>query len=211
MSEPVIISLAAVASYIVGATPFGYFAGRMKGIDIRQHGSGNIGATNVLRVLGKGVGLPVFALDLLKGLLPVLVVGWLTNHNAPAQLAAGLGAILGHMFTFWLGFKGGKGIATSAGVLFGLMWLPALIVIAVWAVLFFSTKYVAVASIGAALALPPACWCRYGVGPLFWFTVVIAALAIFRHRSNIQRLLDGSENRFGRKKDPATTGEKDVS
>lgn len=207
MSESVTIALAAVASYIIGATPFGYFAGRLKGIDIRQHGSGNIGATNVLRVLGKGIGIPVFLLDLLKGLIPVLVTRELADGSQAAAIASGLGSILGHMFTFWLGFRGGKGIATSAGVLFGLMWLPALIVIGVWIAVFFLTKYVAVASIAGSAVLPFACYflCRgpegerLGAGPLFWFTVVIALLAIFRHRSNIQRLLNGTENRFGKK------------
>lgn len=186
------------AAYVVGATPFGYLAGKMHGIDIRDHGSGNIGATNVLRVLGKKIGIPVFILDLLKGLLPVLCVRW-WGLGLWCEIAAAMGAVLGHNFTFWLGYKGGKGIATSAGALFGLMWLPTLVALGVWLLAFFTTRYVAVASAASAVGLPIATVIVHGVGPLFWFSLVISGLALWRHRSNFQRLRAGTENRFDRK------------
>src|SRR5436190_8322894 len=128
-STEVIASLLAfLASYVTGATPFGYFAGKMRGVDIRQHGSGNIGATNVFRVLGKGIGIPVFILDMLKGFLPVILTeSILKDRDIPAvwpAISAAVGAVVGHNFTFWLHFKGGKGIATSAGGLLALLPVP---------------------------------------------------------------------------------------
>ncbi len=205
MSAPLAIALIAAASYVVGATPFGYLAGRLKGLDIRQHGSGNIGATNVIRVLGKGIGIPVFIMDMLKGLAPVLLARQvLPNHDGGA-IAAAVGAIMGHNYTFWLGFKGGKGIATSAGVLLGLMWYAMLCGVGAWLIGFFTTRYVAVASILASIAIPISVAVKEGPGPLLYFALFIGALAIWRHRSNIRRLLDGTENRFvGKsKKEPA--------
>ena len=186
------------AAYVVGATPFGYMAGKMKGIDIRDHGSGNIGATNVIRVLGKKIGIPVFILDVLKGLLPVLVTYWV-GRDQYCQIAAAMGAVLGHNYTFYLGYKGGKGIATSAGALFGLVWLPALIAVITWIITFYATRFVAVASIAAAVILPIATVWQTGLSPYFYFTVALAILAIWRHRSNIQRLRAGTENRFTRR------------
>ena len=131
-----------VASYLFGATPFGYLAGRMRGMDIRQHGSGNIGATNAFRVLGKPTGITVFVLDFLKGLLPVLIAGYLYPDSPFAALLAGIGAIVGHNFTFWLGFRGGKGIATSAGVLLALLPIAMLVGLVVWFILFFATRLI---------------------------------------------------------------------
>ena len=189
---------ALLAAYVLGATPFGYMAGKMQGIDIREHGSGNIGATNVLRTLGKPIGITVLILDLLKGLAPVLAAKLLSPEDALVHILAGIGTILGHNFTFWLRFRGGKGIATSAGVLVGLTWIAALAGVAVWLVLFFTTKYVAVASIGAAVAIPVVVLLGESSNiPLVIFSVLVAVLAIVRHRSNIQRLLAGTENRFG--------------
>jgi len=202
--------LIALGSYLLGSIPFGYLAGRLCGIDIRTKGSGNIGATNVLRVLGKQWGYPVFLLDFLKGWLPVkLALGWgislmVDPASAPGALA-GFCALIGHSFPVWLGFKGGKGIATSAGVIVGLFSLPVfLICLGFWLLLFTTTRYVSVASIGASLALPAS------VGVLFWLhradwlglaaSVLMAALAVWRHRSNITRLRAGTEARFVRKK-----------
>ena len=200
--------VALVAAYAAGATPFGFMAGKLRGIDIRQHGSGNIGATNVIRVLGKGIGIPVFILDLLKGLVPVL----LTAHAAAARslasdwpaIAAAAGAVLGHNFTFWLGFRGGKGIATSAGALAALLPIPLVGAAVVWFAVFFISRYVALGSIAAALALPAVSvtlhfWKGDPSPPLCVFAALIGALAIWRHRSNIRRLRDGTENRFSRK------------
>lgn len=195
-----------------GSLPFGYLAGKLKGIDIRQHGSGNIGATNVLRVLGKGIGIPVFILDMLKGLLPTLLAGYVMNRLGAGENVAALvsvlaaaASVLGHNYTFWLGFKGGKGIATSTGALLGLAPLALLIVLLVWIVVFYSTRYVALASIVAAMALPIAMaglmtWQGTWNQVLLGFGIVMGVLAVVRHRANIQRLLSGTENRFEKKK-----------
>lgn len=198
METPEVLAL--LVSYVFGATPFGYLAGRMRGMDIRQHGSGNIGATNAFRVLGKPAGITVFVLDFLKGLVPVLAAAKIIPDMPLAPILAGIGAILGHNFTFWLGFRGGKGIATSAGVLLALLPVAMLAGLIVWFALFFSTRYVAVASIGAALAIPIVTGLRHtGNRPLLVFAIAVAALAIIRHRSNIQRLIAGNENRFTRR------------
>ncbi len=212
MTPPELIAccLAAAASYLIGATPFGYLAGRIRGVDIREHGSGNVGATNVIRVLGKGIGLPVFVLDMLKGWLPVILTRWILNarglESTWPEIAAGVATVLGHNYTFWLRFRGGKGIATSAGVLAALLPLPLIVAVSVWVILFFTTRYVAVASIGGSLVigiLPAVLHFAGGAWapplPLVFFGALLGTLAVWRHRSNIRRLLDGTENRFVRK------------
>ncbi|MES2709053.1 MAG: glycerol-3-phosphate 1-O-acyltransferase PlsY [Verrucomicrobiota bacterium] len=195
-------------AYIAGATPFGFLAARWKGVDIRQHGSGNIGATNVIRVMGKKIGLPVFALDCLKGVLPVIFAkAWCGNHGFDstwASLLAGLGSVMGHNFTFWLNFKGGKGVATSAGVMLALLPVALLAGLVVWLILFHTTRFVAVASMGAGAALPLAVLAQRAVTgapalPLLGFAAIIGGLAIWRHRSNLKRLMAGTENRFERR------------
>jgi glycerol-3-phosphate acyltransferase PlsY len=202
-------AVALFASYVVGATPFGFVAGKARGIDIRDHGSGNIGATNVFRVLGKPVGITVFLLDLLKGLVPVLVTRWLAGTSDLAPILAGIGAIIGHNFTFWLRFRGGKGIATSAGALLALLPVAMICGLAVWFVLFFASRYVAVASIGAALTVPIVTAIKdLHDLPMLVFSILISFLAIVRHRSNIQRLLAGTENRFERKSKQQNTSKK---
>jgi acyl phosphate:glycerol-3-phosphate acyltransferase len=216
--EAIASLLAFLAAYVIGATPFGYFAGRMRGVDIRKHGSGNIGATNVFRVLGKGIGIPVFILDMLKGYLPVILTELVLRRQGiqpvwPAIFAA-VGSVAGHNFTFWLGFKGGKGIATSAGVLLALLPVSLVAAILFWIVLFYTTRYVAVASIGAAVMVPSATivlhflkipWLGVPEPPLVGFALVIGFLAVWRHRSNIRRLLNGTEHRFAKKNPPAPT------
>jgi glycerol-3-phosphate acyltransferase PlsY len=196
-------------SYLLGSVPSGYLVAKSQGIDIRQHGSGNIGATNVLRVMGKKWGYPVFACDVLKGFLAVKLAGALAAAgHLDAVLGAVLGAIaciLGHNYTVWLKFKGGKGIATSAGVLLGLFPLTVILaVLIIWLVVFFVGRYVSLASICAAVSLPVAVFLlvtRSGTDfwILFWFSVVIGALAVWRHRSNLARLANGTESRFTRK------------
>ena len=192
-------------AYVAGATPFGYLVAKWKGIDIRQHGSGNIGATNVIRVLGKKIGIPVFAMDLLKGLLPVVTAQlwctWAALEPTWPMLLAALGSVLGHNFTFWLGFKGGKGVATSAGAILALLPAALGVAVVVWMIFFFSTRYVAVASIAAGLSLPLTVLAQRTLTgspalPLLGFATVIGLLAVWRHRSNIQRLREGTENRF---------------
>lgn len=212
MTPPVAILVSAVGGYLSGSLPFGYWAGKLKGIDIRQHGSGNIGATNVFRVLGKGMGIPVFILDALKGWLPAWLAGlWLQQQGAALELVsaaavvAGLAAVLGHMFTFWLGFKGGKGVATTAGVLLGIAPLAMLGGLAVWLLFFFTTRYVSLASMMAGVgvvATMTITMARSGRWDLVMlgFGVLIMLLVIVRHRSNITRLLAGTESKAGQKK-----------
>lgn len=198
------IALALLSGYLIGSVPNGLLIGKARGIDIRQHGSGNIGATNAFRVLGKKWGILVFILDFLKGLIAVqlaIAIGGARLSPAASGIIGGLAAIIGHNFPCWLRFKGGKGIATSGGVLVGLLPVVTAILIPVWAIVFFTTRYVSVASIAVAVALPIIVVLLYGAGgPLFWFALVVCALAVWRHRSNIKRLMEGTENRFERKK-----------
>ncbi len=236
-----------VFGYLLGSIPTGYLVGRRHGIDIREHGSGNIGATNVVRVLGKKPGYLVFFCDAIKGLvavrLAILMVhlvgqsaarslllddefvngvlhrSGLTNpaplmtphllaqmgaHYATAAalagILAGLACILGHNFPVWLRFRGGKGVATTVGVILGLMPAAFAVAAVVWGVSFFITRYVSLASMLAAAVLPVAVWfVTRTPGPMFWFSVVAAALIFWRHRANISRLLNGTEPRFDRK------------
>ena len=182
------------ASYLIGSIPFGYLIGRLHGIDIRKVGSGNIGATNVTRSI------------FLKGALPVVLVNMTFEENtANLALAAGLAVILGHVFPIYLRFRGGKGVATAAGVALALAPYPLLCALAVWVVTFLTSRYVSLASIVAAASLPiiAALFFGLGIGTPFplanstvFFFALIAFLAILRHISNIKRLLNGTENRF---------------
>ncbi len=197
-----------LAFYLVGSIPTGYLLGRAKGLDIRQHGSGNIGATNVWRVMGWKWGLTAFMADVLKGFLPLFLLrmlGFPGDASWTAQLLlvlCGLAAIIGHNYTPWLGFKGGKGIATSAGVLAALMPLVLAVAFSLWAVLTLVTRYVSVGSIAAALSLAPLAWFFYrGEWILFGLACLAGVLAIYRHKSNIQRLLAGTESKMGQKKE----------
>ena len=200
-----------LVAYVVGATPFGYLAGRVKGIDIRQHGSGNIGATNVLRVLGKPVGITVLVLDMLKGLLPVLLSQWVSDSSA-IHIATAIAAILGHNYTFWLGFKGGKGIATTAGAILPILPWALLAAVLGWIIVLFTTRYVSVASIAAALLIPIELAVETWLtgkwnAAVFGFGLFVCLLAIWKHRSNIARLRRGEENRFGKKPTTAAAAE----
>jgi glycerol-3-phosphate acyltransferase PlsY len=199
-----------ILCYLIGSFPSGYLVGKSQGIDIRQHGSGNIGATNVLRVMGKKWGYLVFLCDSLKGFISVKL-GMLLAAGAGlditlAGVVAGICCIIGHNYTFWLQFQGGKGIATSIGVLLAIVpILIVLIVLLVWLAVFFVWKYVSLASICAALSLPLIILALFpfvahgNYTVLLIFSLIVAALAVWRHRSNIDRLLHGEENRFGTK------------
>jgi len=206
------MTLPIVLAYVAGATPFGWLAGRWRGIDLREHGSGNIGATNVVRVLGKRVGIPVFVLDLLKGLLPVLGASWwsaahpaIAGNALAAQtvpVLAGLGAVIGHSFTFWLGFKGGKGVATSAGVMLGLAPAALAAAVVVWILSVKLWRYVSLASIlaGWALAIAVAlqAWWQGVLNfPVLALALLIAVLVTVRHRSNLARIAAGTEPKAG--------------
>lgn len=196
--------LTTVLAFLLGSVPTGYLVARARGVDIRRHGSGNIGATNVFRTLGKPLGVLVFFLDALKGFAAVWLALRFGGMSPWPAIFAAVAAIAGHNYTPWLGFKGGKGIATSAGVLVALMPWAVLAIAAVWFAVFFATRYVSLASICAAAALPVAVGGLWvggcgGNAPLLGFSALIAALAIWRHRSNIERLMAGTEHRFVRK------------
>ncbi|MBQ9501154.1 MAG: glycerol-3-phosphate 1-O-acyltransferase PlsY [Lentisphaeria bacterium] len=195
-------------AYLFGAIPFALIIGKLHGVDIRKVGSGNVGATNVTRAVGPLQGKICFVLDLLKGTIPVLASQLAMPQSPGMALTAGAIAILGHMFPIYLKFKGGKGVSTGAGVALALAPLPLLCALALWAGLFLVTRYVSVASIVAAAALPvfTLIFRLAGVGsasakslPVLCFFCVIAAVTVYRHRSNIRRLLDGTENRFEKK------------
>ncbi|MEP7072127.1 MAG: glycerol-3-phosphate 1-O-acyltransferase PlsY [Verrucomicrobiota bacterium] len=198
--------LTALCSYLLGSIPFGYIVGRWHGLDIRNHGSGNIGATNVLRVLGKSYGYPVFFCDVLKGFIPVRLACLLAS-SLPAHgpyvlpVIAAVCAILGHSFPVWLRFSGGKGVATSAGACLALIPWATLIVTVVWGVIFFALRFVSLASVIAAIALPVSVFLlpRTRDPVLLGFAIAISLLVLLRHRGNIRRLLAGSEPRFRRK------------
>jgi glycerol-3-phosphate acyltransferase PlsY len=197
--------------YFFGSFPAGYFAGRLAGVDVRTVGSGNIGATNVLRVLGKKWGYPVFIIDALKGLIPVRLALLLANQSPTTKpyaeyfgILAALMAVAGHTFPVWLGFKGGKGVATSAGALIGLMPLAVPLIFLIWVIVFETTRYVSLASIMAAISLPViaslfAFWKFVDTWALIYFSILIMLLVLWRHRSNFSRLLKGTEQRFTRK------------
>jgi glycerol-3-phosphate acyltransferase PlsY len=243
-------------AFLLGSIPFGLIIAKTKGIDIRKHGSGNIGATNVFRVLGKKYGILCLILDALKGFIPVVIavnlvriegrdpqfhLAFLDSYHlllsASEQMKGqfvhvftALAAVLGHNYSPWIGFKGGKGIATSAGVMIALMPMAVLILVFVFIIVFMLTRYVSVASMAAALVLPimthlgarfhktPEGISLWEAGtwnkPLFVFSILIATLAIWKHRTNIIRLRDGTESRFvwGKKKksEESTTKEVDI-
>ena len=214
------------AAYLFGSVPFGLIVGKSRGVDPRTAGSGNIGATNVGRLLGKRFFFVVFLLDLLKGMLPMLAAKWALRAAAEEPrtfflwLLVGLAAIVGHMFSVFLGFKGGKGVATSAGVVLGLFpyfTVPGLAALVVWFVTFKASRYVSLASILAAVAFP-LLYVAVGLArgwpvvggqwPLLAFAALVAVMIVWKHRGNIARLRAGTESRFepGGKASPAPAG-----
>jgi glycerol-3-phosphate acyltransferase PlsY len=189
-------------AYLVGATPTSYLIGKaFHGIDLREHGSGNLGATNAFRILGAKWAVPVVIVDIAKGLVPTWLFAPLAGVGFGWTLAFGASAIVGHMFSVWVGFKGGKGMATSAGVFLGLAPWAVLVSLILWVGLTFSTGYVSVGSIAAAVAMPVlvALTPHSGGSSLPWFSVGLAVVVVWAHRANIRRLARGEENRFGRR------------
>jgi acyl phosphate:glycerol-3-phosphate acyltransferase len=196
-----------VLAYLGGAIPASYLAGRWtRGIDLRQHGSGNLGATNTFRVLGPRIAAPVMAFDILKGLLPVvLFTQWDDSLRWQWELAYGMAAILGHVFSLYMGFRGGKGVATAAGVFLGLAQLPLAAGFVVWLLVLQATRMVSAASIsaalvvGAVLLLVPGdvLLLPQGRTAVRALGCVVAILIVLKHRSNIGRILSGTEPRFG--------------
>ena len=202
-----------IISYLVGSIPVAYIFGRLlKGIDIRKYGSGNVGATNALRVLGKGPGIAVLLLDVLKGLIVVTLVGnFVITRVANVseeqlRIALGIFAIIGHNWTVFLGFKGGKGIATTLGVLVGLacvfrgLTVIILLVVAAWFLIFLLFRIVSLASILAGVSLPLLMLLFNRSTTLFFTSIVLAVFVIFRHKANLTRLLQGKEPRLSFKK-----------
>lgn len=206
------ISAAVLLGYLLGSVNFAVIVAKRHGVDILKAGSGNPGATNVKRVIGRKAGNLVFALDALKGLA---ASGWPFVFAAPLASRAGIdaesaallqlggffGALIGHCFSCFLGFKGGKGVAVTIGALLGAMPLNMVLGGVLWAALFFLTRYVSVASVGMALALPAIAYFLpgQGVGPRFFFSLFVAAFIVITHRTNLARLLRGEENRFAKK------------
>lgn len=199
-----------VLSYLLGSIPSAYLAGKARGIDLRTVGSGNLGATNVLRTLGWAWAAPVFAVDAFKGFVPAFLVPYFieTQHADWWAIANGAAAIAGHakpIFLLWRG--GGKGVATGAGVFLGLAPLAVLITTAIFAVTVYASGYVSLGSLLAAAALPPAVALTQGVGSVFfWPSVVIAAFVWWTHRANLGRLRRGEESSFRKKTAPAPEG-----
>jgi len=194
-----------VGAYLLGSIPTGYLIAQARGIDIRTVGSGNIGATNVFRILGKPAGIFVLVFDGLKGFA---ACAWFVDSienifaRTPGdevylRLIAGLAVVLGHNYTCWLRFKGGKGIATSAGVLAGIVPWALLIIMGLWVLFFALTRYVSVGSLVASFTLPFATWFTTKNWTLTVVTGAMGALAIYKHKANIERLLKGTENRIG--------------
>jgi len=218
-------------AFLAGSIPFGFLIARAKGLDIRAHGSGNIGATNVGRVLGKKFGILCFALDFIKGFAPTLAAGLVLGTaqsptSAPLAdvglwLAAMSAAMLGHVFTPWLGFKGGKGVATGFGAIMGVwpvLTLPAVAAFATWYAVLKLSRYTSVASCAAAAALP--LWVALGgliavrpttdtsawpIWPYLAVASTLAAIAIFMHRTNIKRLRLGTEPKLGQRAEPGSS------
>jgi len=198
----------AIAAYMLGSIPTGYLVARAKGVDIRTVGSGNIGATNVFRILGVPAGIFVLVFDGMKGfagcawLVDAVIQAFQASREETEylRLIAGLVVILGHNYTCWLHFKGGKGIATSAGVLAALVPLALLIILSIWFILFALTRYVSVGSLAASFTLPFATWFTTKSRTLTIVTAAMGVLAIYKHKTNIQRLLNGTENRIGASK-----------
>jgi glycerol-3-phosphate acyltransferase PlsY len=190
VTEALVLALA----YLLGSIPFGYLAGRLRGVDIRKTGSRNTGATNVFRTLGRGMGIAVMAADILKGLAAVLIARALLDD--PWPLAAAALAVAGHVFPVWLRFRGGKGVAVAAGALIGVMPLVSLTLVALWVAIVVTTRYVSLASVVCALALTPLAWLYGNDWPSIALAGVVALAILVRHRGNLKRLARGQELRI---------------
>lgn len=208
-----LLVLAILMSYLLGSIPAAYIAGKSRGIDLRKHGSGNLGATNVIRVLGSRIGLAVFAFDMAKGAVPVLLFARLVppdvfrgfRSSVLIGVLCGLAAIIGHVRPIYLKFgKGGKGVATAAGVFVALAPVQTLLTLIVFAVVLLSSGFVSLGSLISAVMLPVLLAITIGVrSVLFPISVVVAAFVFWTHRANIGRLRRGQEHRFGKRGVPA--------
>jgi glycerol-3-phosphate acyltransferase PlsY len=186
--------LALLAGSLLGSLPFGYWAGRLRGVDLRTVGSGNTGGTNAVRVLGPRVGIPVIVLDIAKG----AAAAWVGDQIGGADIAvlASVAAVLGHAFPFWLRFRGGKAVATGAGTMLALVPWIGVTVFVIWIVVGLLTRYVSVASIVAAFSYSVLCVISGQPWAITAYTFVAAVFVLWRHRENIARLRAGTENRL---------------
>ncbi len=187
-------ALVLVAAYLLGSVPFAFIAGRLHGVDLRTIGSGNLGATNVFRTLGRTVGITVMVLDIAKGAAAVLLAVALTDN--PWPLVAGALVILGHVRPVWTGFKGGKGVAVGAGALIGLVPAASGVLIVLWFLIVLITRYVSVASIACALAAAPLAWAFGAPWSYLGFIALAGLFVVWKHRENIVRLSRGEESRL---------------
>jgi glycerol-3-phosphate acyltransferase PlsY len=199
MTDAATVVAGLLAAYVAGSVPTAYLAGRAKGVDLRKHGSGNLGATNAWRVLGWRIGLLVYLVDTLKGYLPVLLLPEPAAHPELAAIGYGVAAIVGHVRPVFLGFrKGGKGVATAGGVFFALAPIALLVAFAVFVAVFLASGFVSLGSLSAAVALPLALLALDGwrPGAVFGISVLVAAFVFWTHRANVGRLRRGEESRF---------------
>lgn len=207
-----------IPGYLAGSIPFGLLLGKLRGLDIREKGSGNIGTTNVFRILGRKAGIFCLVLDVLKGFLPVFWAHQLVPDNLTGdsiEVLTAFATIMGHNYSPWIGFKGGKGIATTGGALLALAPFAVLVLVVIFVIVTLTTKYVSLGSIAAGIALPLlTLFGSYHHGkiadgtwnkPLFVFSLVAGTLAVWKHRSNLARLRAGTEHRLGQKKKEATS------
>lgn len=192
-----VLGFLAVA-YLAGSLPSSYLAGRLRGVDLREHGSGNLGATNVYRVLGAGAAIPVMIADIAKGFIPAAFFpGWDGSPDARLAIAYGCAAIAGHVWSAFLKFRGGKGVATGAGVLFALVPLATVLALLLWIGIVALTRYVSVGSIFTATLVPVLALLFDASGAVVTFCAVVAVFVWWTHRENIRRLVAGTEHRFG--------------
>ncbi|MHC5232095.1 glycerol-3-phosphate 1-O-acyltransferase PlsY [Brucella sp. LJL56] len=200
MAEPGFLSMtligALVFGYFLGSIPFGLILTRLAGLgDVRSIGSGNIGATNVLRTGNKKLAAATLIFDMLKGTVAVLVA---SRYGPDAAISSGFGAFIGHLFPVWIGFKGGKGVATYLGVLIGLAWPGALVFAAVWIVTALLTRYSSLAALVASIVVPIALYSR-GYPAVAVLFAIMTVIVIIKHKANIARLLNGTESKIGAK------------
>jgi glycerol-3-phosphate acyltransferase PlsY len=197
--------MSVVVAYLMGSIPSAVWIGKtFYGIDVREHGSGNAGATNTFRVLGKAAGITVLSMDVLKGLLAIVLLAWFNPYEAESvaqvnfKLAIGVMAVVGHIFPIFAGFKGGKGVATLLGVVIALHWQAALICIAIFLIIFLTTRYVSLGSMVTAISFPVMFFLFFRPVPLslIYFSMVIALLVLITHQKNIERLMRREENRM---------------
>ncbi|HET7601954.1 MAG TPA: glycerol-3-phosphate 1-O-acyltransferase PlsY [Gemmatimonadales bacterium] len=200
------LAVALLASYLLGAIPTSFLAGKLfRGIDLRQHGSGNLGATNLYRTLGARFAIPVGLFDMAKGAIPVMLIAPMVSSSRYFAILCGIMAVVGHVFSVFVRFRGGKGVATASGVMLGLTPWAVLVSLAVWLIVVRASGYVSLGSMAGAVMLPIAAWLLHPLQrDIIWIQILVALAIIWLHRANIRRLLAGTENRFGRRAKPTS-------